>query len=120
MSSSTDVLSGKMLTFQVTETVTYCKSLCGGLANVHNYCLFLCHGVIRKSATHSISLLHEVLPADVSHDAGGQSVSHHIHHGAESVSAGGVGKQNIQTKQTKKIGEHFGEYANLTSLPNCY
>lgn len=63
------------------------------------YTIILCHGVIRKSATHSISLLHEVLPADVSHDAGGQSVSHHVHHGAESVSAGRVGKQNIQKKK---------------------
>lgn len=90
----------------MTETVTHCKRL-----NVHNYCFFLCHGIIRKSATHSISLLHEVLPADVSHDAGGQSVSHHVHHGAESVSAGGVGRKI--NKQTKNIGEHFGEYANL-------
>lgn len=42
-------------------------------------------------ATHSISLLHEVLPADVSHDASGQSVTHHVHHCAESISVGGGG-----------------------------
>lgn len=38
--------------------------------------------------TYSISLFHEVLSADVSHDACGQSIPHYIHHGAESVSAG--------------------------------
>lgn len=38
--------------------------------------------------TYSISLFHEVLSADVSHDARGQSIPHYIHHGAESVSAG--------------------------------
>jgi len=44
---------------------------------------------IRKEAqskTHPIALLHEVLPADMCHDACGQSIPHDVHHGAESVS----------------------------------
>lgn len=40
------------------------------------------------SLTYPISFLHEVFPADVCHYTCGQSISHYIHHGAESVSVG--------------------------------
>lgn len=52
---------------------------------------------LATAATHSISLLHEVLPTDVSHNAGGQSVTHNVHHCAESISTGG-GEKNKKQK----------------------
>lgn len=50
-----------------------------------------------KIKTHPITLFHEILPADVSHDARGQRVPHHVHHGAESVS---VEEEDIRCGRT--------------------
>lgn len=38
-----------------------------------------------QDVTHSISLLHEVLPADVRHDSCSKRVSHYVHHSTKTV-----------------------------------
>lgn len=60
--------------------------------------------------TYSISLFHEVLSADVSHDARGQSIPHYVHHGAESVSAG---EEDIPKSFWPTFGETWHISAHL-------
>lgn len=41
---------------------------------------------VQSQVTHPITFLNEVFPTDVCHDASGQSITHYIYHGAESIS----------------------------------
>lgn len=63
--------------------------------------------------THSVSLLHEVLPADVRHDSCRQRVSHHVHHRAEPVPV------NTKVKGQKLDPKHVTKVHDIMAVMNA-
>lgn len=61
-----------------------------------------------RCVTHSISLLHEVLPADVRHDPCSERVTHHVHHSAKPVPIN-TG-QRAKGKGIKRVKKYRGYF----------
>ena len=89
--------------------------------SIEAFCVTIFSQFMSKATTktHPISLFHEVLPADVCHDACGQSISHYINHGTESVSTGDEDIwESIKTAIKLSFSRRIGLMQTLLTMPN--